>query len=97
MPEKVERTNLLWMIIFRVLILAILLIMALVIEYSASFSFSIAPFILTIIVGFAFSAGYLLLHYWSRFLTLQAYTQIVLDLLVITGLVYFSGGTASSA
>jgi len=85
------------MIIFRVVIFALLLIMALIIEYSASFSFSIAPFILTIIAGFALSAGYMLLHYWGRLVTFQAYLQIVLDLALITGLVYFSGGTASSA
>jgi two-component system sensor histidine kinase PilS (NtrC family) len=97
MKEQVDRKNILWMIIFRGIIVTLLLLLALVIEYSASFSFSFIPFIELILAAYLLSAMYFLSYYWGRFLAVQAYVQIFADLLLITALVYVTGGIASSA
>ena len=97
MREQVDCKNILWMIIFRGLIVTLLLLLALVIEYSASFSFSFIPFIEIILAAYLLSAAYFLFYYWGRFLAAQAYVQVLGDLFLITALVYATGGTASSA
>lgn len=97
MKEQVERKNILWMIIFRGLIFTLLLLLALVIEYSASFSFSFIPFIEIILAAYLLSAAYFLFYFWGRYLAVQAYVQIFADLILITALVYATGGIASSA
>ncbi|MGZ4886899.1 MAG: hypothetical protein ACXV5O_04245 [Candidatus Aminicenantales bacterium] len=97
MKEQVDPRNILWMIIFRGLIVTLLLLLALAIEYSASFSFSFIPFIKIILAAYLLSAVYFLFYYWGRFLAGQAYVQVLADLLLITALVYATGGTASSA
>lgn len=97
MLETVERKNVLWMIILRVTIYSLLLVMALIIEYSASFSFSFGPFLIIILVVFALSGTYVVLYRWGKYLTVQAYVQIFLDAAVITALVYYTGGTSSAA
>ena len=97
MKEQVDRKNILWMIIFRGLIVTLLLLLALIIEYSASFSFSFIPFIEIILAAYLLSAAYFLFYFWGRFLAVQGYVQVLGDLLLITALVYATGGTASSA
>jgi len=97
MKEQVERKSLLWMIILRGIIVTLLLVLALVIEYSASFSFSFIPFVQIILGAYLLSAAYFLLYYWGRYPAAQAYIQVIGDLLLITGLVYATGGIASSA
>jgi two-component system sensor histidine kinase HydH len=97
MKEQVDRKNILLMIIFRGIIVTLLLLLALAIEYSASFSFSFIPFIKIILAAYGLSAAYFLFYYWGKYLAVQAYVQVIGDLLLITALVYATGGTASSA
>jgi two-component system sensor histidine kinase PilS (NtrC family) len=97
MKEQVERKNILWMIIFRGLIVTLLLLLAVVIEYSASFSFAFIPFVEIILAAYLLSAAFFLFYFWGRYLAAQAYVQIFADLLLITALVYATGGIASSA
>jgi two-component system, NtrC family, sensor histidine kinase HydH len=97
MHEMVDRKNVLWMIIFRVLIYTLLLLMALIIEYSASFNFSFGPFLSIILTVLLLSCAYFLFYYWEKLLIFQAYLQIVMDTVVITALVFVSGGTSSAA
>jgi two-component system sensor histidine kinase PilS (NtrC family) len=97
MKDKVERKSILLMIIFRGIIVTLLLLLAIAIEYSASFSFSFIPFIKIILAAYVLSAAYFLFYYWGRFPAVQAYVQVILDLVLITALVYATGGTASSA
>jgi signal transduction histidine kinase len=96
MKEHVDRRNILWMIILRGVIVTLLLLLAVAIEYSASFNFAFIPFIQLILVAYLFSAACFLLYYWGRYLTAQAYFQVIGDLLLITALVYATGGIASS-
>ncbi len=97
MKERIDKQSILWMIIFRGLIVTLLLLLALAIEYSASFSFSFITFMEIILAAYVLSAAYFLFYYWGRFLTAQAYVQLFGDLLLITALVYATGGVASSA
>jgi two-component system sensor histidine kinase PilS (NtrC family) len=97
MKDKVDRKSILLMIIFRGIIVTLLLLLALAIEYSASFSFSFIPFIKIILAAYVLSAAYFLFYYWGRFPAVQAYIQVIFDLVLITALVYATGGTASSA
>jgi two-component system sensor histidine kinase PilS (NtrC family) len=97
MKAPVEKKNLLWMILFRLLIVTLLLALAVIIEYSASFVFSIIP-LLYIVSGTYFLSGiYFLLYYWGKHLKAQATGQLFLDLLIITAFVYIAGGITSSA
>jgi signal transduction histidine kinase len=96
MSEQVDRKSILWMIILRGIIVTLLLLLAVAIEYSASFSFPFIPFIQLILAAYFFSSVCFLLYYWGRYLTAQAYFQVIGDLLLITALVYATGGTASS-
>ncbi|MEN6311352.1 MAG: histidine kinase dimerization/phospho-acceptor domain-containing protein, partial [Acidobacteriota bacterium] len=97
MKEQAEKKSLLWMIILRGIIVTLLLVLALAIEYSASFSFSFIPFVKIILAAYLLSAAYFLFYYWGRHTTAQAYFQVIGDLVLITGLVYVTGGIASSA
>ena len=97
MKERVEPKAILWMIIFRGVIVTLLLLLALVIEYSASFSFSFVPFVELVLAAYLLSAAYFVAYYWGRFPAVQAYVQVITDLLLITALVYVTGGMASSA
>lgn len=97
MRAQVERKHLLWMIIFRGMVVSLLLLLALAIEYSASFSFSFIPFIKLILTAYLFSAVCFLFYYWGRYPAVQAYVQILADLVLVTALLYVTGGIGSSA
>ena len=94
---KVEKRSILWMVLFRLLIITLLLVLALVIEYSASFVFPFIPFIRLILAAYVLSSMYFIFYYWGKYLAVQAYVQLLMDLLIITALVYLSGGLAGSA
>ncbi|HYA48187.1 MAG TPA: ATP-binding protein [Burkholderiales bacterium] len=96
MREQVDRKNILWMIILRGIIVTLLLLLAVAIEYSASFNFPFIPFIQLVLAAYLFSALCFLLYYWGRYLTAQASFQVIGDLVLITALVYSTGGIASS-
>ncbi len=97
MKVQIERKHLLWMNILRGLIVTLLLLLALAIEYSATFSFSFIPFVKIILAAYVFSAACFLFYYWNRFLAVQAYVQIFADLVLVTALLYATGGIGSSA
>jgi len=85
------------MVLFRLLIITLLLVLALVIEYSASFVFPFIPFIRLILAVYILSSVYFVFYYWGKYLAVQAYAQLLIDLLIITVLVYLSGGLGGSA
>jgi two-component system, NtrC family, sensor histidine kinase HydH len=97
MRVKVEPKHLLWMIIFRGMVVSLLLLLALAIEYSASFSFSFIPFVKIILAAYLFSAVCFLFYYWGRYPAVQACVQILADLVLVTALIYVTGGIGSSA
>jgi len=95
MKETVEKKDLLRYILFRLLIITCILIAALIIQYSTGNPFP--PVFLYAIAGFyGLSLIYYLLYLWGKWLTGQAYLQLIMDLLLITFLVYISEGVTTS-
>ncbi len=95
MREKIERKDLLRYTLLRLLIITSILIATFIIQYSTGTDFPLI-FILTIAVFYGLSLIYFLLYLWGKFLVFQAYLQLILDLLLITWLVYISGGMTTA-
>jgi two-component system sensor histidine kinase HydH len=93
---KIERKNILWLIIIRLVVLITLFLSTLLIQSAAPFFLPLVPFYVLIGASLVLSAGYFVLYNVSSNLNAQAYLQIVLDLVVVTGLVYISGGLSGS-
>lgn len=95
MKEKIERKDLLRYTLIRLLIITSILIAAFIIQYSTGTDFPLI-FILGIIVFYGLSLVYFLLYLWGKLLVFQAYFQLIMDLILITWLVYISGGMTTS-
>jgi len=92
----VERRNVFLYNVYRLVVLTSLLVSALIIQFSSPESALNLPFYYLIVGAYAFTAALFVLYAWGRRLAAQAYIQVVFDLLLITGFVYISSGTASS-
>jgi two-component system sensor histidine kinase PilS (NtrC family) len=73
-----------------------LAIAAVIIQYSAATFLPLMLFYYLIIAAYILSALYLFLYYWGKYQTFQVGLQIFFDLLLITALVYVSGGLRGS-
>ena len=93
--EKVERKDVFWYIILRLIILTSILVSA-VIQLAGAPVFPIVPIFYLILVSYLVSAIFLLLYARGKHYGFQAYLQIIFDLLLITAFVYISGGITSS-
>jgi signal transduction histidine kinase len=94
--EKVERKDIFWYIILRLIILTSILVSAVIIEFAGAPVFPIVPIFYLILVSYLVSAIFLLLYARGMHYGFQAYLQIIFDLLLITAFVYISGGITSS-
>lgn len=95
MKEKIERKDLLRYILFRLLIITSIFIAILIIQYSTGAGFPVV-FIYAIAGFYVLSLIYFLLYLWGRGLLTQAYFQLIMDLLLITLMVYISGGMTTA-
>jgi two-component system sensor histidine kinase PilS (NtrC family) len=95
MEENIDKRNLLRYILLRLLIITSILITTLIIQYSTGVNFPIF-FFYAIVCFYGLSLIYLLLYFWGKLLLAQAYFQLFMDLLLITLLVYISGGTTTA-
>jgi len=93
---KVKRKQILWFILFRLIILTSLIITAVGIQFAAPEYIHLTALYYVIITAYLFSVLFLILYFWNRYLPFQAYFQILFDLLLITFLVYISGGLRGS-
>lgn len=93
---KIDRKSILWLIILRLVVMVTLLLSTIIIQSAAPFLMPIIPFYILVLASLLMSAGYFFLYRVSRNTTFQAYLQIILDLFLITGLVYISGGLSGS-
>lgn len=91
----IKRKDIFWLIILRLIVVTTLVVSVVIIQYSTS-AFLPALFYHLIIAAFILSMVYILLYFWGRFPAFQVYMQIFFDLLLITALVYFSGGLRGS-
>lgn len=91
-----NRTWLVWLVKVRVLILTLLLGVELAVAQFSPIAFPISLLVETVLAAYALSAAYfLLLHFW-RNTRIQAIVQLMLDLVVVSALVYITGGVDSS-
>jgi two-component system sensor histidine kinase PilS (NtrC family) len=97
MKDTVDKKNLLWMILNRTVVVTMLLVLALIIGYSASFNFPLVPFVYVVLAAYGLSVMFLGLLLWDRHYVFQAYGQVVADILLVTAVVYASGGVSSPA
>lgn len=92
----VDRRYVFLYILYRVVVLTSLLASAFIIQLSSPDSEPNLPFFYLILAAYGFSALFFGLYLWGRALVVQAYLQVVFDLLLITAFVYISGGISSS-
>jgi len=90
-----RRKDIFWFILLRVIIITTILISVVTIHYATSATLSLSAFYL-IFAAYFLSLVYFLLYVWGKNYTLQVYIQIFFDLLLITALVYSSGGLKGS-
>src|SRR5229473_2522949 len=91
-----DRVWLVWLVRVRVLILTVLLGIELAIAQFTPVAFPIRLFVNVMLLAYTLSAFYLvLLHVWKE-LRAQSVLQIITDLLLVSLLVYITGGVDSS-
>ncbi|MBD3413001.1 MAG: hypothetical protein GF421_01045 [Candidatus Aminicenantes bacterium] len=93
---RVRRRHILWFIIFRLIILTSLLVTAIGIQFAAPEYIHLTALYYLVVAAYLLSVLYLILYFWNRYLSFQAYFQILFDLMLITFLVYISGGLRGS-
>ncbi len=94
--SPVDRRYVFLYVLYRVVVLTSLLASAFIIQLSSPDSEPNLPFFYLILAAYGFSALFFGLYLWGRGLVVQAYFQVVFDLLLITAFVYISGGISSS-
>jgi two-component system sensor histidine kinase PilS (NtrC family) len=91
-----DRVWLVWLVKVRVLIITVLLGIELAIAQFTPVAFPMRLFVDAILLAYTISAFYLvLLHLWKE-LKAQAVLQVITDLLLVSLLVYITGGVDSS-
>ena len=93
---NIERRSILWLILVRLIIISSLFVSAVIIQFSAAEFLPIIPFYYLILFAYFLSLIYFFLYLWTKSYIFQASLQIFFDLLLITTLVYISGGLAGS-
>lgn len=91
-----EKKDILRLILLRLIIITSLVVSAVIIQYSTSVFLPLNPFYFVVLSFYLLSFVYLILHIWGKHVILQVSFQIFFDLLLITALVYISGGVQGS-
>jgi len=91
-----EKKDILRLILLRLVIVTSLVVSAVIIQYSTAVFLPLNPFYYVVISFYLLSFVYLVLYIWGKYLPLQVSFQIFFDLLLITALVYISGGVQGS-
>jgi two-component system sensor histidine kinase PilS (NtrC family) len=91
-----DRVWLVWLVKVRILILTVLLGVELAIAQFTPVAFPMRLFVDAILLAYTISAFYLvLLHLWKE-LKVQSVLQVISDLLLVSLLIYITGGVDSS-
>jgi two-component system sensor histidine kinase PilS (NtrC family) len=91
-----QRRHIFWFILIRAIAVTSILVAVVIIQSSTSDFIPVVPFYYVVLLAYFLSLLYLGFYFWSKDYALQAYVQTVIDLLLITGLVYISGGLSGS-
>ena len=87
-----DKRGILQLIVFRLIVVSSLLVAAVIIQESTSIFLPLDKFYLVTLAALVLSLLYFVLYYWGKYLTGQAHIQVVIDLIIMTALVYISGG-----
>lgn len=93
---KTQKRHIFWFILIRTIIVTSILVAVVIIQSSTSVFLPVVPFYYLVLLAYLLSLVYLGLYLWWKKYSVQAYVQTVIDLLLITALVYISGGLSSS-
>lgn len=93
---KTEKKHILWFILIRLIVVTSILVAVVIIQHSTTDFIPPIPFYYIVLAAYLLSLVYLGLYWWWKPLTIQAFLQAFFDLLLITALVYISGGLSSS-
>jgi two-component system sensor histidine kinase PilS (NtrC family) len=93
---KTQRRHIFWYILIRAIAVTSILVAVVIIQSSTSAFLPVVPFYYLVLLAYFLSLVYVALYLWWREYTFQAYAQTVIDLLLITALVYISGGLSGS-
>jgi len=91
-----RKRHVFWFILLRLIVVTSLVTSAFIIQYSTAIFLPLSPFYYVIVAFYVLTLLYFLLYLWGKNYILQVYLQIILDLYLITGLVYISGGLKGS-
>jgi two-component system sensor histidine kinase PilS (NtrC family) len=93
---KTQKRQILWFILIRLIAVTSILVAVVVIQSSTSDFIPPIPFYYLVLLAYLLSLTYLSLYLWWTNFAAQAVIQVVADLLLITALVYISGGLSGS-
>ncbi len=91
-----RKRHVFWLIIIRMVAVTSLFVSAVVVQYSTSSFFALYPFYYLIFLSYFLSFVYFIFYLTAKNYTFQTYLQIIIDLFMITGFVYISGGLNGS-
>jgi signal transduction histidine kinase len=93
---KTQRRHIFWFILIRAIAVTSILVAVVIIQSSTSDFIPVVPFYYLVLLAYLLSLVYVGLYLWEKHYSAQAYLQTVIDLLLITTLVYISGGLSGS-
>ena len=93
---KTQKRHIFWFILIRMIVVTSILVAVVIIQSSTSAFIPVVPFYYLVLLAYVLSLIYLWFYSWSKKYRAQAYVQTVIDLLIITALVYISGGLSGS-
>ncbi len=93
---KTQKKQILWFILIRLIAVTSILVAVVIIQSSTTDFIPPAPFYYFVLLVYLLSLGYLGLYLWWKRYAFQAYLQTIVDLLLITSLIYISGGLSGS-
>ena len=93
---KIQKRHIFWFILIRMIVVTSILVAVVIIQSSTSAFIPVVPFYYLVLLAYLLSLIYLWFYSWSKEYRVQAYVQTVIDLLIITALVYISGGLSGS-
>jgi signal transduction histidine kinase len=93
---KTRKSHILWFILIRLIAVTSILVAVVIIQHSTTDFIPLIPFYFLVLLTYLLSLVYLGLYRWGKRFDLQARLQTGFDLLLITALVYISGGLSGS-
>jgi len=93
---RIEKRNIRTLITARLIIVTTLSVAAVVIQLSTVSFLPLEWFYILILASYALTFLYLVLYRWNTHIRFQAFLQMIFDLLLISALVYVSGGLSGN-